>query len=205
MHHDAVIFDIDGTLWDASKTSADGWNTGLKMLGIDHKISAAELRSVTGNPYETCIELLLPGLLSEYPSLLQTLNECEMAAINSRGGDFYIGALEGIRELSKDYKIFLVSNCQDWYMDLFLRFSKTRKLLAGYDCHGASSLSKDQMIHRMMYDHHLHNPVYIGDTAGDETSAKLAGVEFIHVSWGFGRPHSVTKSVGKFSDLVEYL
>ena len=32
---DAVIFDIDGTLWDASKTSADGWNTGLKMLGIE--------------------------------------------------------------------------------------------------------------------------------------------------------------------------
>ncbi|MCX6655479.1 MAG: hypothetical protein NTY03_10215 [Candidatus Bathyarchaeota archaeon] len=30
--------------------------------------------------------------------------------------------------------------------------------------------------------------VYIGDTEGDETAAKLAGVEFVHVSWGFGRP-----------------
>lgn len=205
MRRDAVIFDIDGTLWDASEASAEGWNTGLEELGVDRRISAAELRGVQGNPYEICVELLLPGLGSVYPSLFQTLNECEMSALESGGGEFYDGALEGVKGLSRDFKIFLVSNCQDWYMDLFLSFSNIREFLAGFDCHGASGLLKGQMLRRIVDDHHLIDPVYIGDTAGDETAAKLAGVEFIYVSWGFGRPLKDSKCVGTFLELVDYL
>jgi phosphoglycolate phosphatase len=205
MLHDAIIFDIDGTLWDASQTSADGWNSGLEMLRIDRRVSAAGIRSVTGNSYETCVDILLPGLRSSYPDLFQTLNDCEMVAIKSRGGKFYDGAIEWIRGLSRDFKIFLVSNCQEWYMDLFLGFSGIEEVLTGFDCHGVSGLSKDQMLSRIKNDYRLNNPVYVGDTAGDETAARIASVDFVHVSWGFGKPEGDTKCVETFRELVEYL
>jgi phosphoglycolate phosphatase len=205
MRYDAVIFDIDGTLWDASPVSADGWNSGLAELGIDRRVSTAGIRSVTGNPYEVCVDILLPGLRLDYPGLVQTLNDCEMAAIKSRGGEFFDGAIEGIRGLSPDFKIFLMSNCQEWYLDLFLGFSGIAPLLTGFDCYGASGLPKDRMLRRMKETYRLGDPVYVGDTAGDETGARLAGIGFIHVSWGFGQPEGDTKSVGSFRELVEYL
>ncbi len=39
--HDALIFDIDGTLWNASPASAKGWTRGLAKLGIDRTINVA--------------------------------------------------------------------------------------------------------------------------------------------------------------------
>jgi phosphoglycolate phosphatase len=205
MHNDAVIFDIDGTLWDASQTSTEGWNSGLAKLGIENKIKANQLISVTGNPYEQCVDILLPGLKLKYPNLLQTLNDCEILAIKSRGGEFFNGVIEGIRGLSTDFKIFLVSNCQEWYMDLFLDFSGLRQIFEGFDCHGSSGLTKGMMLRRMKIDYRLNSPVYVGDTGHDQVASRQAGMEFIHVSWGFGGFEGDTKIVNSFMELVEYL
>ncbi len=49
---DALIFDIDGTLWNASAASAKGWNQGFAQLGIDRTVSAEEIERVAGQPFE---------------------------------------------------------------------------------------------------------------------------------------------------------
>jgi phosphoglycolate phosphatase len=202
---DALIFDIDGTLWNASPPCARGWNLGLKKLGIDLKVTPEQIENVSGQPYEQCIDSLLPGLREKIPELFNTLNQSETEAVQSDGGEFFDGVLEGIRNLAKRYKIFLVSNCQEWYMGLFLDFSKLRPLLTGFDCHGLSGLPKNEMLLNLTSKHYLHNPVYIGDTAGDETAAKLAGMAFIHVAWGFGRPEGKPITVHSFRELLDYL
>jgi phosphoglycolate phosphatase len=205
MHHDAVIFDIDGTLWDASPVSAEGWNAGLAKLGIARKVSPARIRSVTGNPYEKCVDILLPGLKARYPDLIQTLNDSEMAAIRSSGGRFYPGVIEGVRGLSDNFRVFLVSNCQEWYLKLFLDFSGLGPVLSGYDCHGSSGLPKSAMLRRIKSGHSLNCPEYVGDTAGDRLAAIQAGIEFIHAAWGFGEPEEGAKTVRSFAELLEYL
>ena len=32
---DSIIFDLDGTLWNASKTAAKAWNKAFKEIGIN--------------------------------------------------------------------------------------------------------------------------------------------------------------------------
>jgi phosphoglycolate phosphatase len=56
--YDALIFDIDGTLWNASPASAKGWTRGLAQLGIDKAISAEQIEQVAGYPYEQCVDIL---------------------------------------------------------------------------------------------------------------------------------------------------
>ena len=128
---DALIFDIDGTLWNASPASAKGWNLGLKKLGIDLKVTPEQIEKVAGRPCEQCMDILLPGLRAKIPELFETLNQSETEVVKSEGGKFFDGVLEGIRQLAERYQIFLVSNCQEWYMDLFLDFSNLKPWLAG--------------------------------------------------------------------------
>ncbi|OGP52134.1 MAG: hypothetical protein A2Y79_12625 [Deltaproteobacteria bacterium RBG_13_43_22] len=202
---DALIFDIDGTLWNASPASAKGWNLGLAQLGTNRIISPEQVERVAGQPYEQCIDILLPGIREKIPKLLDTLNDCETEVVRCEGGKFFDGVLAGIRQLAGEYKIFLLSNCQDWYLNLFLDFSRLRPWLSGFDCHGLSGLPKHEMLLNLKDHHSLNDPVYIGDTAGDEMAAKLANVAFIYASWGFGKPEGKPITVNNFGELLAYL
>jgi phosphoglycolate phosphatase len=202
---DAVIFDIDGTLWNASSASAKGWNLGLESMGIGQRITAGQLESVAGHPFESCIDLLLPGRKEEHPGLLDLLDSCETKVVAQDGGDFYRGVIDGITRLSLDCRVFLVSNCQEWYLNLFLQFSRLGPVLSGVDCHGMSLLPKDRMLARMKRTFSLQKPVYIGDTAGDEKAAASADIAFIHAAWGFGKPEGKPKTARSFAELLDCL
>jgi len=201
---DAVIFDVDGTLWDANQAVADGWNCGLAKLGINKKVSPELLAKVTGNPYEKCVDILLPGLKKKYPDLLVVLNEAEVESVCLNGGQFYDGVIEGIKQLSEIYKIFLVSNCKEWYLKAFLKFSGLKSKITDFDCNGTSGLNKSEMLLRIKNIYSLNNPLYVGDTEGDQIAAKMANIEFVYVSWGFGKPIPETKTINSFSELLSY-
>jgi phosphoglycolate phosphatase len=157
-------------------------------LGIDRTISAEQIERVAGHPYAQCVDILLPGLRVQYPTLLDTLNDCETEVVTAEGGKFYDGVINGLLHLTSSYKVFLV-----------------RALLAGVDCHGLSGLPKHDMLVRIKREHALHNAVYIGDTAGDEAAAKLANLAFVYVSWGFGTPEGKPRTVNSFAELLTYM
>ena len=202
---DAVMFDIDGTLWNASSASARGWNLGLAQLGVPAKVTAEQIATVAGSPYEKCVEALLPGMRVRHRGLLEALSDCERASVERDGGTFYDGALEAVSRLAREFDVFLVSNCQDWYLELFLGFSGLGPLLSGVDCHGRSGLSKSKMLSQMKRAYSLAAPVYVGDTASDEAAARTAGITHIHVSWGFGRPEGNPMIVNSFAELLALL
>jgi phosphoglycolate phosphatase len=204
MTYDAVIFDIDGTLWNASSASAKGWNFGLESLGVHQKITAKQMEAVAGNPYECCVDILLPGRRGRHPDLLDVLNKHEAEAVSTEGGEFYSGVIDGIIRLAYDYRIFLVSNCQEWYLNRFLHFSRLGPVLTGVDCYGMSGLPKNEMLVRIKRDYSLRSVVYVGDTASDEKAAALAGIVFIHVAWGFGKPEGTPRTVRSFAELLDY-
>ena len=203
--YDAVVFDIDGTLWNASSASAKGWNLGLKSLGMHQRVTAEQMESVAGNTYERCVDILPPGERAKHPELLNVLNKFETEVVTTDGGKFYDGVVDGIIRLAHDYRIFLISNCQEWYLSLFLQSSQLGPALSGADCHGVLSLSKDEMLARMRRNHSLKNPVYVGDTASDAKAAALAGIAFIHVTWGFGKPEGAARTVHSFAELLDCL
>ncbi len=205
MENDAVIFDIDGTLWDATPASAKGWNNGLAKLGIDRKITARQIAQVAGHPFDECINILFGHLAGQYPELGGILEVNEAEAVKDQGGVFYKGVAEGIEKLAASSRIFIVSNCQEWYLRILLERSGFEQLIAGYDCNGMSNLPKNAMLARMKDKYLLKNPVYVGDTAGDQEAARLAGIEFIHAGYGFGTIKDGSRSFKFFPDLVGYL
>jgi phosphoglycolate phosphatase len=204
MKNDAIIFDIDGTLWNACAATAKGWSDGLRKLGSDREVTAEDIKNVAGRPQIECIDICFPGLRQQYPNLPKVLDQYEIEAVKVKGGIFYEGVIDGIEKLSNFYKIFIVSNCQDWYMQLMFDYSELRPFVAGFDCNGMSGLPKYEMLAKMKEQYSLQNPVYVGDTASDEEATNLAGIDFVYVSYGFGAPKGNPKTFGSFGALVDY-
>jgi phosphoglycolate phosphatase len=191
MKYDSIIFDLDGTLWDASSASAEGWNIALQNLGIDVMITGDDIKSISGKPYRECMEILLPDIDPESDVFYDELNRQEKVIIEKKGGILYDSVHGCLEVLSESYKLFIISNCEGWYLDEFFRFSEVKKYFSGYDCHGKSNKTKKEMIQEMAKKQGLYRPVYVGDTDGDHKSASDAGIDFIHIRHGFGKPASI--------------
>jgi len=199
--YDRVIFDLDGTLWDAAETSAQGWTAALETCGLDNiKISANDIRKVSGMPFDHCVQTLFPFLRPSLASeIFRVLDASEKEHIYRRGGRVFEGVIDGIKLLSKRYSLFLVSNCQDWYLDSFWRQYRLRAFFAGWDCHGLSNESKITMIERIVRRNGSSQSMYVGDTDSDRLAADAAGVDFGYASYGFGRAEGATAT---FSSLT---
>lgn len=56
---------------------------------------------------------------------------------------------------------------------------------------------------KIVKDHHLSSPVYVGDTLGDFNACQAAGVPFIFASYGFGQVENPYKRIKKPADLLD--
>lgn len=203
MNYDSLIFDIDGTLWNMSPTTAFGWNQGLKILGINKIITKKNIEDVAGKPFDECVEMRLPGLCKKYPELSSILEEQERIAIQEKGGELFPDVYQGIKKLSEKYKICLVSNCPEWYMQLFFKITKLKKYILDFDCAGMSHNTKDVMIKNIVIKNNFKKSVYIGDTIWDQDASKKAGIDFMHAAYGFDTIKNV-KSFNDFKSLTNY-
>ena len=53
-----------------------------------------------------------------------------------------------------------------------------------------------------MKTHRLKSPIYIGDTLGDYTASKEAGIPFVYASYGFGEVPDYDYTIAEPYDLV---
>jgi phosphoglycolate phosphatase len=201
---DALVFDLDGTLWDAAVPTTHGWNLALERLGAQTRVTVEGIRSVAGTPFVGCVEILVPELSPPSEETLHALDVCERAAILESGGTLFPGVGSGLVRLAGSYPLYLVSNCQDWYLELFMNMSGLGACFSGADCNGLSGLGKADMLRRLVETRGLETAVYVGDTQGDQDSARVAGMSFALARYGFGSVPGAALAFDGFSDLVEH-
>ncbi|MNW70116.1 hypothetical protein D3C74_493110 [compost metagenome] len=54
-----------------------------------------------------------------------------------------------------------------------------------------------------MQRNNLANPVYVGDTEGDQSAAAFAGIPFVFASYGFGAVSCPDYTINRLNDLLE--
>lgn len=202
---DSIIFDLDGTLWDASPTSAIAWAKTATDLGIRVAIDEAAIKKVSGLPFDKCVDVLFGSHAEKVPNLRALLDESEKNEILKRGGRFYEGMSEGIRQLSREYKLFLVSNCQEWYLNAFFDHSGLRDAFQDSLCFGQTNNPKSENIKEIIDRNSLKRPIYVGDTHWDQEAAFVGGSKFIFAKFGFGHIKVSSPSVESFGDLVSLM
>lgn len=158
-HCDSIIFDLDGTLWDASPTSAFAWSKTASELGIPVSIDESAIKSVSGLPFDKCVDVLFGKHTPLSSNIRELLDESERKEITCKGGRIYPGMIEGIRRLSREYKLFLVSNCQEWYLNSFFQHAGLHDVFSDSLCFGQTNLPKTENIKTLVMRNNLKRPI----------------------------------------------
>ena len=198
MRFDSLIFDIDGTLWDATKAVAASFSEASARLPFGQKTFTEDrIKKELGLPLNVIFMHLYPELESmmstnrkQAEELLARLNrlstEAEYAYLEQNGADIYPGVPETLKALSEKLPLFIVSNCEKGYIELMTRVCGIEDYFTDHLSYGDTESEKDVNIRLLADKYKLKAPAYIGDIEKDALSSKRAGVPFIWASYGFG-------------------
>ncbi len=202
---DSIGFDLDGTLWDSTDSITKAWRTVAAEFGV-HLPSLAEMESVMGLNRIDLMKKLFPDMDKKESADFfdRATVEC-VKELNLHGGKLYDGVEETLRELSRHCKLYIVSNCQESYMDAFLTYHKLGKYFCDFACEDPDTLSKGENIKKVIARNKLTASVYIGDTQGDCNAAKLAGVPFGFAAYGFGTVDGYDCKFDSFNDILSQI
>lgn len=202
----AVLFDLDGTLWDPTDSSHYAWNQVLHKYPTSYPPFSRELiKSLFGRTTSEVCNTLFPESAEE--------EKKEYAAYSAMRQDEYIrqrgaAAWDGMPQMldrvkSMGYFIAIVSNCHSGYIEGFLERFDLTELVGDLECYGSTQLPKYRNIQLVIERNDLHPVIYVGDTQPDYDAASKAGCGFIHAAMGFGQVMQDVPAVRNLAELPQ--
>lgn len=201
--YDSIIFDMDGTLVNFLNQMVVSWNLTCKKYGWDKVITYEEMKSVMGlNGHDIGVRFF-PNIDEDEATRRVFVCSAEEIEYFDKVeiGDTYIPNEEYLIKLSSKYKLFIVSNCLEGYIEIFLKKYNFEKYFMD-SANAANGLTKAQNIENIVKKHNLQKPVYVGDTIKDKQSSDEANVEFIFASYGFGNV-DCDKKISSLEELLD--
>ena len=205
MKPDSLIFDMDGTLWDAVDTYVLAWNNSFDSKKLPHTVTRDDLLSCMGKDVKTILKSIFTDEEKRFiDELADEVNSQYRALMPTMSFTVYPGVNKGLERLSKQYKLFMLSNCEKDSLPNFMKHTHTSHLFTDYMEFGMNLQPKSVNLKLLKEKHQLQNPFYIGDTDHDAEECCLAGIPFVYVTYGFGQTSKYDYVFDSFLELTDY-
>lgn len=204
---DAIIFDIDGTLWDSRIPVAHSWNRSIeKYTGRPSTFTPEYLGRYFGQTMDVIVSVLLPDKPpAEREKYGELIFQEENEWLEHEPGLVYPGVEETMERLSGRWPLYVVSNCQSGYIETMLRVSGLGRFVSGTLCYGDTNEGKGRNLVTLSNRYGLKEPVYVGDTQGDADACAEAGMPMIYAAYGLGEVKHPWKQINAFPELLDIL
>ena len=201
----ALIFDMDGTLWDGVEAYAQGFNDFFKAEKINRELTKDDIKGFMGMEEAKFLEATLPEFTRiERKNVYKQIIDYQYNRVALDGGILYDGVKQGLLELSKKYQLFIVSNCPEFMIEHFIKWAKIENIITDSLAHGKNYKPKYQNIQFLIKKYGLKNSYYIGDTNSDSNQSNLVPLPFVFVDYGFGTTENYNLKFSSFIELTYY-
>lgn len=184
----SLIFDLDGTLWNTEKSYYYAFTTFLNNHPnylSQMKIDVVEkLKAIT---MDKMAPLLFPLETKEIQK--QNILEClKYSCEYLTKQDIKESTVNAIKNLSKEFDLYIVSNCPHEYIDIFFKktnlkaYFKDVVSLGGFTVN--DDFDKSNNLKNLVLKHNLSNKdtFFIGDSHLDLDASIYANVNFIYLN-----------------------
>lgn len=206
MIFDSIIFDMDGTLWDAVDSYCRVWDVTFDETGHpDSTVSRQQLIRCMGMPIGQIYDNIVTNPDIDRSHFLEVLDRNELLLMPELGGKLYPGVVDTMSRLFGSYRLFMVSNCGADGVRNFLALTGLGKYMTDSLTFGQTGLNKTGNINLLRERYDLSSPVYVGDTESDCRATHSAGIPFIHAAYGFGKAPDADMTIDAFTSLPDLL
>ena len=199
-----IIFDVDGTLWDSAKPVAESWTLMLERRypELARIITPDDMYRNMGKTMDAIGADLFPGLAPDKrDEVMDACMRYENEYLADHPGVTYPNMKETLAALSREYGLYIVSNCQEGYIEALMTACGIASYISDTECFGATGRPKGDNIRLVMERNGLEKCLYVGDTAMDQEAAGKAGIPFVFASYGFGQASGADAVIGSLAEL----
>ena len=199
-----IIFDVDGTLWDSAKPVAESWTLMLERRypELARIITSDDMYRNMGKTVDAIGADLFPGLAPDKrDEVMDACMRYENEYLADHPGVTYPNMKETLAALSREYGLYIVSNCQEGYIEALMAACGIASYISDTECIGATGHPKGDNIRLVMERNGLEKCLYVGDTAMDQEAAGKAGIPFVFASYGFGQASGAEAVIGSLAEL----
>ena len=201
-----IIFDVDGTLWDSAKPVAESWTLMLERRypELARIITSDDIYRNMGKTMDAIGADLFPGLAPDKrDEVMDACMRYENEYLADHPGVTYPNMKETLAALSREYGLYIVSNCQEGYIEALMAACGIASYISDTECFGATGRPKGDNIRLVMERNGLEKCLYVGDTAMDQEAAGKAGIPFVFASYGFGQASGADAVIGSLVELPQ--
>jgi phosphoglycolate phosphatase len=183
----ALIFDLDGTLFQTEKVAVPAFQEAfiwLKEQGKYHRRipTKEEILAVTGMSLNHLWDRLLPegdSVIRE--QMNQKSLEIELALLEQNQGELYPGVAETLRQARRwGWNLFIASNGLGSYVRGVLKSEKIEDLFVDvYTAGEYKTESKASLVRKCIEKHGIRQGFMIGDRRSDVEAGKANGLKVI--------------------------
>ncbi len=198
----AVLFDLDGTLWDSAVGVCRAWNVVLEKHGMAPELTVEKIHSLMGKQMDVIAATLFPEhTVEEQTALIDECAEMEHEVLAETGGTLFPQLEETLTALGEKYTLGIISNCQSGYIETFFAAHGLGKYFSDIECFGNNGFSKGENIALVVKRGGFDKAIYVGDTQGDFEGAVHAGLPFVHAAYGFGTAEEAQYRINAITEL----
>lgn len=167
-------------------------------------ITAEMLKKEFGKPMDKIADNLFYDADHEHKELL--LEKCciyEHEVLSENKDNLLFPEVkETLKRLSEKHGLFIVSNCQSGYIELFMEKAGVEKYITDFECFGNTGKSKGENIKLIIERNNLEDVIYVGDTQGDYEATVFAGIPFVFAKYGFGKVEECYLAINGINELL---
>ncbi len=201
-YYDAIIFDLDGTLWQ----TRDSYLYAYHMVLASHKEikevhSDEQVLNTMGNTLDIVANVVFSN--EDLETKINLMKEClyhSCMYLLKNESTLYPNVQKTLIELSKKTKLFIVSNCPKEYVDVFFQKSNTSDIFIDYR-YLTDSSTKESNINELIEKYDLKSVLMVGDSNDDFKAIKDKNIEFVYASYGYKECQNYDYKIKDFSEL----